>query len=54
MCNKCYNHHLGLFENHLQYNIEKDTKDIFTGFCNEKSILMSLNSFVKLIINYAV
>ena len=35
MCNKCINQHDGLFDNHHQYNLDKDIKEIFTGFCKE-------------------
>ena len=47
MCNKCNTHHIRLFENHYQYNIEKDIKDIFTGFCNEKKHFNELEFFCK-------
>ncbi len=36
MCNKCIAYHNGLFDDHNQFSLDKDTKDIFTGFCNEK------------------
>ena len=37
LCNKCQNHHSELFENHHLYNLDKNLKDIFTGFCQEQS-----------------
>ena len=37
MCNKCSNYHKGFFEYHILYNIDKDIKDIFTGFCKEEN-----------------
>ncbi len=37
MCNKCANYHKGFFEYHILYNIDKNIKDIFTGFCIEEN-----------------
>ena len=37
LCNKCQNHHSELFEDHHLYNLDKNLKDIFTGFCQEQS-----------------
>ena len=36
MCNKCENFHSDLFQNHHSNNLDKETKEIFTGFCKEK------------------
>ena len=36
MCNKCEKIHGELFKNHNLYNLDKDIKDIFTGFCKEE------------------
>ena len=33
MCNKCLNYHKELFENHQQYNIDKNNNDIFIDIC---------------------
>ena len=52
MCNKCQNHHSELFEHHHLYNLDKNIKDIFTGFCKEKNHQVELNIFVKHIIFY--
>ena len=39
LCNKCENYHLFLFKNHQLYNINKESDDIFTGYCKEKITL---------------
>ena len=36
MCNKCEKIHFELFKNHHLYNLDKDVKNIFTGFCKQK------------------
>ena len=36
LCNKCLNFHNELHENHNLSNLNKDTNEIFTGFCNKK------------------
>ena len=35
-CNKCEKHHSELYENHQTFQIDKDTDELFTGFCQEK------------------
>ena len=35
LCNKCSNNHSDLLENHLIYNLEKNTEEIFTDICSE-------------------
>ena len=47
MCNKCQNHHSELFDIHHTYNIDKNIKEIFTGFCKEKQHNKELNYFCK-------
>ena len=49
MCNKCENYHSELFQNHHIFKLEKnkDIKDIFTGFCEEKNHLGELKYFCK-------
>ena len=47
MCKKCLNFHSDLFQNHHTYDIYKDNKDIFTGFCNEQNHSMKLEFFCK-------
>ena len=37
MCNKCLIHHQNLFENHNQYEINKDLLEIFIDKCEEKN-----------------
>ena len=37
MCNKCSNHHSELFEEHIIKNLIKDSKEPFTGICNEEN-----------------
>ena len=36
MCNKCSNYHSELFEEHKTNNLNKDSKQVFTGICNEE------------------
>ena len=47
MCNKCESHHLVLFKNHIKYNLNKDIKEIFTGFCLEKNHNKELKYYCK-------
>jgi len=47
MCNKCENLHSKLFKNHQIFSLDKDIKDIFTGFCNEKEHFQKLDFFCK-------
>ena len=47
MCNKCENLHSKLFKNHQTFTMEKDMKDIFTGFYNEKEHFQKLRFFFK-------
>ena len=47
MCNKCNKSHSDLFENHHQYVLEKDIKEIFTGFCKEKNHYDDLEYYCK-------
>ena len=37
MCNKCDNFHSKLFANHKVFPLDKNTDEIFTGVCKEKS-----------------
>ena len=34
-CNKCEKLHSELHENHQTFQIDKDTEELFTGFCQE-------------------
>ena len=47
MCNKCLNNHQGLFENHNQYNIEKDSLEILLDTCKENNHPNKLEFFCK-------
>ena len=48
LCNKCYNYHKEIFEEHHLYNLDKNFNDIFTGFCKEKNHnKFELNLFCK-------
>ena len=47
LCNKCEKLHSELFENHHQYKIDKDSSEIFTGFCKEPNHLEKLSFFCK-------
>ena len=47
MCNKCEKIHSDLCQNHHIYNLDKDIKEIFTGFCKEENHLEKLKFFCK-------
>ena len=47
MCKKCSNLHSELFENHLNYEIGKDKKEINTGLCKEEKHKIELQYFCK-------
>ena len=48
MCNKCESYHKELFEeSHHEYKLNKESKEIFTGFCNEISHTNKLEYFCK-------
>ena len=47
MCKKCLNFHSNLLQNHHTYDIYKDKKDKFTGFCNEQNHNMKLEFYCK-------
>ena len=47
MCNKCLNHHKELFENHQQYNIDKNNSDIFIDICKLNGHEKKLEFFCK-------
>ena len=47
LCNKCLNHHKGLFDNHPVYNIDKMKEENFTGFCKEENHNIKLEYFCK-------
>ena len=47
MCNKCEKIHSELCQNHHIYNLDKDIKEIFTGFCKEENHLEKLQFFCK-------
>ena len=47
MCNKCDKVHSGLCLKHSKYNLEKDIKEIFTGFCKEEKHCNILEYYCK-------
>ena len=47
MCNKCEKAHLEICKHHHIYKLDKNLKEIFTGFCKEKKHLQELNYFCK-------
>ena len=47
MCNKCEIFHSKMFEKHKSINIDKYTKDYFTGFCKEENHPYELEYFCK-------
>ena len=36
-CNKCEKFHSEIHKNHQTFQIDKDTDELFTGFCQEKN-----------------
>ena len=47
LCNKCISLHSQLFENHQNYNLEKDISEIFTGLCKKKKHKNELKYYCK-------
>ena len=47
MCKKCEIIHTSLCPNHLQFILDKNIKDSFTGLCKEKNHPNKLNYFCK-------
>ena len=47
MCNKCDKLHMGLCPNHGPYNLNKEKKEKFSGFCKEENHFMKLEYFCK-------
>ena len=47
MCNKCETFHSKMFEAHKSVNIDKITKDFFTGYCKEENHPYELEYFCK-------
>ena len=47
MCNKCENYHSEFIPHHIQYKLDIDLKDIFTGYCKEENHNEELLFFCK-------
>ena len=47
MCNKCKNFHSKLCKNHFTYDLNKNTNEIFTGFCKEENHFDKLEFYCK-------
>ena len=47
MCNKCEIFHSKMFEKHQSINLDKYTKDFFTGFCKEENHSYELEYYCK-------
>jgi len=47
MCNKCKNFHSKLCKNHFTYDLNKNTNEIFTGFCKEENHYDKLEFYCK-------
>ena len=47
MCNKCENFHSKMFETHKPINLDKYTKDFFTGYCKEENHPFELEYYCK-------
>ena len=46
-CNKCEKHHSEIFKSHQTFQIDKDTDELFTGFCQENNHKKELNYHCK-------
>ena len=47
MCIKCENFHSKLLQNHQSINLDKNSEEIFTGFCKEEKHQLELEFFCK-------
>ena len=47
LCNKCKNNHSELFEDHQLYDLNKNIKELFTGYCTENNHNIPLEYFCK-------
>ena len=47
MCSKCEKVHTGLCQNHHSFYLDKDLKEIFTGFCKIENHQNELDYFCK-------
>ena len=47
LCNKCSSYHSELFENHHNYNLDKNFNEIFTGICKESKHKEDLDFYCK-------
>ena len=47
LCNKCSNNHSDLHDNHLTYNLDENTEEIFKDICNEPSHKNKLEFYCK-------
>ena len=47
MCNKCEKTHQELFKSHNLFKLDKDKKEIFTGFCKEPNHINELKYYCK-------
>jgi hypothetical protein len=47
MCNKCEKTHSEICKHHHIFKLDKNMKEIFTGFCKEKKHFAELNYFCK-------
>jgi len=46
-CKKCENYHSEIFENHHLFKLDKNSNEIFTGFCKEENHFDKLVYFCK-------
>ena len=46
-CNKCEKYHSEIFKSHQTFQIDKDTDELFTGFCQEKDHKHELDYLCK-------
>ena len=47
LCNKCSNNHIDILENHLVYNLDNNTPEIFVDICNEPNHKNKLEFYCK-------
>ena len=47
ICNKCITQHNELFDNHNEYNLDKNLKEIFIGICQVENNKNKLEYFCR-------
>ena len=47
LCNKCAKHHSEIFDNHINYNLDKNVQETFTNICKERNHKNELEFYCK-------